>query len=109
MLASDEMMGRRPGTPGLDKAARFIAEEFKKAGLQPLKGLDSFDQTFKLLEPKFLSANGEMDGAAIDPKNIIAITTKEDLRVDEKSGFEFKTILPDSNLMREAYKLVSAR
>ncbi len=34
VLASDEMKGRRVFTPEIDKAADFIAAEFKKAGLQ---------------------------------------------------------------------------
>jgi len=33
-LASDEREGRGPGTKGIDQAAEFIAEEFKKAGLK---------------------------------------------------------------------------
>jgi hypothetical protein len=33
-LASDELEGRGPGTAGLDKAADFIAGEFKKLGLK---------------------------------------------------------------------------
>ncbi len=33
-LASDELEGRGVGTAGLDKAAQYIAEEFKKAGLK---------------------------------------------------------------------------
>jgi hypothetical protein len=34
-LASDDLKGRGTGTPGLEKAAKYIAREFKKAGLQP--------------------------------------------------------------------------
>jgi hypothetical protein len=34
-LASDECEGRGPGTKGIDKAADYIAAEFKKAGLKP--------------------------------------------------------------------------
>jgi len=34
-LASDEMKGRGLGTPELDRAADYIASEFKKMGLQP--------------------------------------------------------------------------
>ena len=40
-LASDEMEGRGLGTAGLDRAAEFIATEFKKAGLKT----DLFDGT----------------------------------------------------------------
>ncbi len=35
-LASDELKGRLPGTPGAEKAARYIADAFKHAGLTPL-------------------------------------------------------------------------
>ena len=37
-LASDELKGRATGTTELEKAAGYIAKEFKKAGLQPLSG-----------------------------------------------------------------------
>lgn len=42
-LASDELEGRATPSPGLDKAADFIAEQFKKAGLEPVDG--SYFQT----------------------------------------------------------------
>ncbi|MBD2723394.1 M28 family metallopeptidase [Hymenobacter armeniacus] len=35
VLASDEFQGRRPFTPGEEKATSYLAEEFKKLGLQP--------------------------------------------------------------------------
>jgi hypothetical protein len=34
-LASDKLEGRRTGTPGAEEAARYVAEEFKRYGLQP--------------------------------------------------------------------------
>ena len=34
-LASDECEGRGPGTKGIDKAADYIVEQFKEAGLKP--------------------------------------------------------------------------
>jgi Zn-dependent M28 family amino/carboxypeptidase len=46
-LASDELRGRKAGTPEIDKAADFIAEEFRKAGLKPF-GKESFLQSFTL-------------------------------------------------------------
>ncbi len=39
ILASDEFEGRETGKPGADKAANYIADEFKKMGLQaPVNG-----------------------------------------------------------------------
>ena len=34
-LASDEMKGREPGTPEYDRAAAYVAQQMKAAGLQP--------------------------------------------------------------------------
>lgn len=45
-LASDEMQGRRSGTEGIEKAAKYIEGEFKRIGLTYFQGLDSYRQTF---------------------------------------------------------------
>ncbi|TSD64811.1 M28 family peptidase [Inquilinus sp. KBS0705] len=44
ILASDEFEGRETGKPGADKAANYIAAEFKRLGLQaPVNGTYFFD------------------------------------------------------------------
>ncbi|MGB8191346.1 MAG: M28 family peptidase [Chitinophagaceae bacterium] len=92
ILSSDEMMGRRPFTAGIDKAAAFIADEFKKAGLQPLTGQTSFLQTFTMVRPAFVSAKGNFDGTELDGKNIMVFTTKPSVTIDNKSGYEIVKI-----------------
>ncbi len=47
-LASDELMGRDTGTPGIDKAAEYIAHHFEQYGLKHLPGADSWFQTVPL-------------------------------------------------------------
>ncbi|HSU68188.1 MAG TPA: M28 family peptidase [Tepidisphaeraceae bacterium] len=47
-LASDELEGRLIGTPGIEKAADFIAANFSKLGLQTVPGLDGYFQPFKM-------------------------------------------------------------
>src|SRR5436305_15294832 len=34
-LASDQLRGRDVGSPGFEKAAAYVAEQFERAGLQP--------------------------------------------------------------------------
>jgi Zn-dependent M28 family amino/carboxypeptidase len=85
VLASDEMKGRRTGSPEIDKAAAFIADEFAKAGLQPAG--KSFLQEFVMVRPKFKSLKAEIDGVEIDPKNVIVVTSSKDLKVNEKMGY----------------------
>ncbi len=46
-LASDEMQGRRTGTPGIEKAAQYIEGEFKRIGLSTYADLTDYRQTFK--------------------------------------------------------------
>jgi Peptidase family M28 len=43
-LASADLQGRKPGTPGHRKAADYIVTEFQKAGLQPLGSLNGYRQ-----------------------------------------------------------------
>ncbi len=45
-LASDELQGRGNGTPGLDKAAEYIAAQFKSGGLEPGGDGGSYFQRF---------------------------------------------------------------
>src|SRR5512138_2741667 len=47
-LASDELEGRGVGTHGLDQAADFIADNFRKLGLKPPGGQADYFQSFKL-------------------------------------------------------------
>ena len=107
MLASDEMLGREAGKPGSDKAAQFIASEFTKAGLAPLTGAADHLQSFSLVEAKLLEAKGELDDQALDSKNIFVLTTTADLEVDEKSGFEYRTLAAGGNMMQIAYGMIN--
>tara|TARA_B110001469_G_scaffold50452_1_gene49101 strand:- start:289 stop:1272 length:984 start_codon:yes stop_codon:yes gene_type:complete len=45
-LASDEMEGRGTGAPGIEKAAVYIENEFKRIGLSTFQDLETYRQTF---------------------------------------------------------------
>lgn len=103
-LASDEMEGRRTFTKGIEKAAAFIAAEFKSYGIQPLKGSNQYLQSFAMIRPKFISASGMLNESALDTKQIIAVTCSKDLQVTDKSGYEVAVIAKGANLFGEARK-----
>ena len=67
-LSADDMEGRRIFTPGIDKAANFIAAEFEKIGLEQLPNTNGYLQTFKMLKPKQLSAAVTANGKTLDQK-----------------------------------------
>lgn len=106
-LASDELRGRKAGSPEIDKAALFISEEFKKAGLQPLSG-NSFLQDFSMIRPRFKSVKAEMDDVEIESRNVIVITSETDLKVNEKSGYEIHYIKAGDNLNTKALGFIRA-
>jgi Zn-dependent M28 family amino/carboxypeptidase len=105
-LSSDAMEGRRAFTPGIEKAANFIAEEFKSIGLKTLNGSDTYLQKFVMVRPKFISVSAIADDKTLEQKNIIVVTCKPDLKIDNNSGYEMKAIAAGANLTREAVALV---
>ncbi|MBX2922778.1 MAG: M28 family peptidase [Chitinophagaceae bacterium] len=107
-LSADDMEGRATFTPGIDKAADFIAAEFKKAGLIPAEGDNGYFQEFALVEATQTAASGNTDGNEINPSDIVALTTKATLTVNEQSGYETGVINADDRLFNKAYAYISS-
>lgn len=47
-LASDDLAGRAIGTPGIEKAGDYIAEQFRRAGLKPAGDNGTYFQSFEV-------------------------------------------------------------
>lgn len=101
-LASDDMQGRKSFTPSADKAAAFIADEFAAIGLVPLPGQKNYLQHFSVVRPKLISLSAIFDGQAFDTAKVVAITSLEELIVNETSGFTTAYINKDDNLFLKA-------
>ena len=107
-LSSDEMEGRATFTRGNDKAAAFIAEEFKKAGIEKWNGTTYIQQLPNMVGGNPISVSAKMDGVEIDPKNIVVSSGKFDLQMNEQSGFEKVVIAKGANLYAELRKYTSS-
>ena len=105
-LASDEMRGRRVFTPDIDRAADFIADEFKKIGLQTWGNSGSYMQEFAMVRPKFTGISATIDGIAMDEKNVVVFTCKEKISINKQSGYEIVSLAAGVNLNREVNKLI---
>ncbi|RYD83156.1 MAG: M28 family peptidase [Sphingobacteriales bacterium] len=92
VLAADDMKGRKTFSPEIDKAADFIAAEFKKAGLQYFNGLTSYKQSFNMAKAKQVSASAEIDGKVLPVDDFVAITKQANLKFNEKSVFKIVVI-----------------
>ena len=104
ILSADDMEGRATFTPGNNKAAAFIAEEFKKAGLDKWNGSTYIQQLPNMVGGKPISISAKMDGVDIDPKNIIVYSGRFDMQMNEQSGYEKVTIAKGANLNTELRK-----
>ena len=105
MLASDEMSGRKAGTPGSDKAAQFIAEEFRKAGLKTSKDSGSYLQSFKMAEPKLVQLKAVLDNREFDSKKVLVLTSKPEVTITEKLAYDTATIAAGPSFFMDAFKL----
>jgi enamidase len=75
VLAADDMQGRKPGTPGHDRAREFIVRRFRESGLEPVNG--TYEQPFAL-------ATRREPASTLRGTNIVGIvrgTGKPDLSV----------------------------
>ncbi|GGH01123.1 hypothetical protein GCM10007415_41460 [Parapedobacter pyrenivorans] len=70
-LAADDMEGRAAFTPGLARAADFIATEFKKIGLQPYTDEPDFRQTFQVTRVSPATWDVTFDGSEIPLEHVI--------------------------------------
>jgi len=104
VLSADDMLGRKTFSPGIDKAAGFIAGEFQKSGLKFFNGLSSYRQEFSMIKTKFISATGNFDGQALDSRNIIAFTTTADIKFSDQSGYNIAKIAPGASFNTEVFK-----
>ncbi len=107
-LSSDEMQGRKVFSAGIDKAAAFISNEFKAAGLATLNNSSSYLQTFTMLRPRFISAKGSLDGAEVTEQNIIAFTTKPLLSIDQSSGYSVEKIKATDTFINKVRPIIGS-
>ena len=108
VLASDAMRGRKAGSPDINEAAEFIAEEFKKIGLQPLQG-NSFLQEFIMIRPKLIKVKAELDGQEVSAQNIIVNTFDKELKIDQKSGYNIEYVKAGESLGARVSEILKAK
>ncbi len=84
-LASPELQGRRAGTPGAEKSARYIAGLFRRWGLQPPPGQKSFYQTFAFTY-----------GFRLGPHNLAEVEIGEE-RMSLKVGKDYQPLAFSEN------------
>ena len=65
-LASDALEGRGVGTKGIDQAAQYIADQFRRDGLRPLPTFDGYFQRFEMTTGAFVDKGTRLTAGGAD-------------------------------------------
>ena len=84
-LSSDLMEGRKAGTEGIEKAAQYIENEFKRIGLKKFKNLETYRQVFKKKDLSLFNIIGFLEGKS-KKDELIVISAHYDHLGIKKSG-----------------------
>ncbi|WP_165732565.1 M28 family peptidase [Polaribacter sp. 20A6] len=91
-LASDDMEGRKSGTPGIEKAAKYIENEFKRIGLTTYDTLKNYRQTFtftdKRSKKEITTSNiiGILEGKSKKNEIVVISAHYDHLGISKKEG-----------------------
>jgi hypothetical protein len=104
-LSADDMQGRKTFTPGIDKAADFIAAEFTKSRLSFLGKSKDYFQEITLVKTNPIELSGSLDAEALSTSNVIVNTSEADISVCKLKGYERIIIKKEDDFSQMMYPL----
>ncbi len=105
ILSADDMQGRKTFTPGIDKAADFIAAEFTKTKLSFFGNTTSYFQEFIMTKAKPLEINGTLDAEPLNTTNVAANTTVADLHITSLNDYEIVRVKKEDDFNKTVFPL----
>lgn len=108
ILSADDMDGRKTFTPGIDKAADFIANEFAKSKLKYFGNSKNYFQEFVMVKAKPVSISGMLDTDTLSDKNVIANTTAAAITINSLKDMEVVAIKKEDDFFKVVFPLMEA-
>ena len=103
ILSADDMQGRKTFTPGIDKAADFIAGEFAKSKLQFFGNGNSYFQEFIMTKAKPVTVTGMLDNDSLTINNIAANTTSADINITSLADYQVVVVKKDDDFSKVVF------
>jgi Zn-dependent M28 family amino/carboxypeptidase len=105
ILSADDMQGRKTFTPGIDKAADFIAGEFAKSKLQFFGDNKTYFQEFAMIKAKPLAIKGMLDADSLNTNNVAANTTAAEINITSVKDYELVLVKKEDDFNKTVFPL----
>lgn len=99
-LSADDMEGRRVFSPGIERAARFIQEEFAAIELETLDGLEGYAQPFKMYSIAAASSRVVLNGRAVPSDRYGVRVVRKAIRWTEEDDVNLVWVGKDDDFMQ---------
>ncbi len=110
ILSADDMQGRKTFTPGIDKAADFIANEFAQHKQLKYFGTNvSWFQEFSMIKTKALSAVVLLDHDTVPASNYYVNSTSSNIDYTSMEGLEIVRIKKEDDYKKSIQHLLEAK
>jgi hypothetical protein len=103
ILSADDMQGRKTFTPGIDKAADFIAAEFAKSKLSFFNKGNSYFQEITMTKAKVLDISGTLDAEPLNANNVAANTTMAELHITSLKDYEIVVVKKEDDYSKTVF------
>lgn len=105
ILSADDMQGRKTFTPGIDKAADFIAAEFAKSKLAFFNNGNSYFQDISMIKANPVDISGTLDAETLSNSNVAANSTMADLHISSLKDFEIIVVKKEDDFNKTVFPL----
>jgi Peptidase family M28 len=109
ILSADDMEGRKTFTPGIDKAADFIAAEFAKSKLAFFGEQNTYFQEFTMTKAKNLEISGTLDAETLGANNTVINSSVADIHIHGIAGYETVIVKKDDDFSRMISQLSQSK
>ena len=105
-LSADNMEGRKTFTAGINKAADFIAAEFKRSGIKIFDNNNNYFQQIYMLKANTTKIEATLNQQLVAPENVMLFSSLPNLEVNKNSGYKIVTLDSSKNILQQAYPIL---
>ncbi|MEI8058729.1 MAG: M20/M25/M40 family metallo-hydrolase [Ferruginibacter sp.] len=100
ILSADDMQGRKTFTPGIDKAADFIAAEFAKSKLHFFGNSKTYFQEFVMAKAKPIEIKGMLGTEILNASNVAINTTSAEINISSLKDYEIVVVKKEDDFSK---------